>query len=436
MYCIVNNLHTLSPQAKVSNVQFVQEIYKCTITLSKDSISDKDQLCVEVILQKVGEKDNVPKLPDSLKANVTIELTTTYTEKNLEEKQRVEYGKLSKNNGQDMYEWKFSNMYKFSEISVQDTSQISVHVNLEDAVDQTRIVSSQSIAMYPAASDSHDIRVVVIGDKVLNSRVFYCHKVLLADLSPLLKAIISRIPDNAENRDITISGIRPEIFEKLFTFMYTSKYNGKSVFEASEVIRASTRLQFCSIRYTVFDYLRANITFENLWIIWDLSVNYGCEQAVHSCEEFARKEAKHLLNSQGWLELDQESITKMICLEGLPLNITKTLLHTALLSWRTSTINNLMAELSGKSNSNPQSMNVSDTQRYFREHERYPKSEEEVEKAFFEMTQLICSSHISIHRMRKQTKRVCKAIQPSSTKKIIFKPIHFDNDGLKKQRNC
>ncbi|KAI9014554.1 hypothetical protein CLU79DRAFT_368041 [Phycomyces nitens] len=325
-----------------------------------------------------------------------------------------------------------------------DTSQISVHVNLEETLNQTRVVSSQSIALYPTSSGSHDIRVRVIENEdeseddpktVLNSRVFYCHKEILANTSPLFKTMISHISDTPNSRDIIIRSVRPDVFEKLFTYMYTSKCIVKNVMEASEVIKASKRLQFRSIRPYVFYYLRKRLTAENIWIIWDLAVNYGCEQAVISCEDFVRKEAKNLLSNQGWHDLDQESISKMICLYGLPLNITKTLLHTSLLSWRTSTLNCLMAESSESNGPDAQRTSVSDTQRYFRELKRYPESEEEVEKAFFEMTQLICSSHVSIHRMRKQTRRNTRAMQPPSSRKIIFKPMQFKNGSFKKSRN-
>ncbi|OAD66623.1 hypothetical protein PHYBLDRAFT_152168 [Phycomyces blakesleeanus NRRL 1555(-)] len=447
VHCIVNNLHTLSSQAKVSNVQIVLESYKCTITLSKDSNPESDQLCVEIILQTVGNKDNIHKLPDSLKANIVIEIVTTYTDKNLKEKHRTEYDKLSKNNGQDVYKWKLSNLHKFPETSCIDTSHISVHVRLEDIYSQPLNLISETTSLYPNPSDTYDIRIRVIEDEneneneekedaqtVSKSRMFYCHKYLLTDISDWFKDMLLSRSDSTGDLKITIRGVHPDIFEKLFTFMYTSRYDAKSVYEASQVIKASTRFQFGSIRHQAFQYLRSNINNETLWIIWDLSVSYGCEQAVCACEDYARKECRTLLSVYGWQDLDQESITKMICVGGLPISITKTLLHTTLLAWRSSTLNRIMSESSKANSSSSAGSDKAgcNTQRYFKELQRYPKSEEEVEKVFFEITQLICSSEISIHRVRKQTKRVTRATIPPSSRKLVFKPMYFNNSGPKK----
>jgi hypothetical protein len=70
-------------------------------------------------------------------------------------------------------------------------------------------------------------------------------------------------------QEITISGVKHDIFYRLLKYCYTFKIDIDGVNDAYEMLKASDRFQIVSIREEPLLYLRQELNEENIWDIWE-----------------------------------------------------------------------------------------------------------------------------------------------------------------------
>ncbi|CAO3630279.1 unnamed protein product [Mucor fragilis] len=166
-------------------------------------------------------------------------------------------------------------------------------------------------------------------DKV---RVFHGHKNILAAISPWFHMLFTNGMRESLQDEITISGVKHDIFHRLLKYCYTFKMDIDGVTDAYEMLRASDRFQIINIREEALCYLRQELDENNIWDIWECADMYGCEKTVSTCVSYASVEMKTLVKHPSWLYAKARVIKMALDIEvgDLP---EETELYEAVLVW-------------------------------------------------------------------------------------------------------
>ncbi|KAK3086599.1 hypothetical protein FSP39_020855 [Pinctada imbricata] len=143
---------------------------------------------------------------------------------------------------------------------------------------------------------------------VVDQRIFPCHKVILAAMSPYFDAMFTH--DMRESRDgiVTLHDIDADIFDNILHFMYT----GKDVVceeNAEKMFRAASLMQIPCLQESCAAFLLSQISHDNSIGIWKIAKAHNCKklsdkawqtilenfQMVSASEDFASLDLDELL---------------------------------------------------------------------------------------------------------------------------------------------
>lgn len=139
-------------------------------------------------------------------------------------------------------------------------SDVSIKV-IEEDVEKWESISG-------AGSDNPE--TVKVDDKIKQTiRTFYGHKNFLAANSPWFDIIFTNGMKESLENEITIRGVKHDIFYRLLKYCYTFKIDINGVHDAYEVLKAADRFQISNIRQECLRYLRQEVNEENIWDVWE-----------------------------------------------------------------------------------------------------------------------------------------------------------------------
>ncbi|KAI9009374.1 hypothetical protein CLU79DRAFT_839897 [Phycomyces nitens] len=133
---------------------------------------------------------------------------------------------------------------------------------------------------------------------------------------------------------LSVYGICPNAFEKVLAFIYASAYSVKNIYEASRIIQAANYFQLLRLCEHMFKYLQIKIKRDNIWVIWEVSILYKCEETKKMCESFIRKESQKLLESDEWLSLDPDAVLRFLNIDHIYPFVPESRFYEAVLAWR------------------------------------------------------------------------------------------------------
>lgn len=107
-------------------------------------------------------------------------------------------------------------------------------------------------------------------------RIFHGHKNFLAAISPWFSIIFTNGMRESLQNEITISGVKHDIFYRLLKYCYTFRLDIDGVYDAYEMLKASDRFQISNIREECLRYLRQELNEENIWDIWECAGKNNC----------------------------------------------------------------------------------------------------------------------------------------------------------------
>ncbi|CEP14884.1 hypothetical protein [Parasitella parasitica] len=167
---------------------------------------------------------------------------------------------------------------------------------------------------------------------VKKDRVFHGHKNILAAISPWFHVLFTNGMKESLQNEITITGVKHDIFYRLLKYCYTFKMDIDGVTDAYEMLRASDRFQIVNIREEALCYLRQELDEHNIWDIWECADMYGCEKTVNTCVSYASVEMKTLVKHPSWIYAKARVIKMALDIEvgDLP---EETELYEAVLAW-------------------------------------------------------------------------------------------------------
>lgn len=108
-----------------------------------------------------------------------------------------------------------------------------------------------------------------VAEKKEKVRIFHGHKNILAAISPWFNIIFTNGMKESLQNEITVSGVKHDIFHRLLKYCYTFKIEMDGVDDAYELLKASDRFQISNIREECLRYLRQELNEENIWDIWE-----------------------------------------------------------------------------------------------------------------------------------------------------------------------
>lgn len=164
------------------------------------------------------------------------------------------------------------------------------------------------------------------------ARLFHGHKNILAAISPWFHMLFTNGMRESLQNEITITGVKHDIFYRLLKYCYTFKMDIDGVTDAYEMLRASDRFQIANIREEALCYLRQELDENNIWDIWECADMYGCEKTVNTCVSYASVEMKTLVKHPSWVYAKSRVIKMALDIEvgDLP---EETELYEAVLVW-------------------------------------------------------------------------------------------------------
>ena len=163
-------------------------------------------------------------------------------------------------------------------------------------------------------------------------RLFHGHKNILAAISPWFHILFTNGMRESLQNEITITGVKHDIFYRLLKYCYTFKMDIDGVADAYEMLRASDRFQIVNIREEALCYLRQELDENNIWDIWECADMYGCEKTINTCASYASVEMKALIKHHSWIYAKSRVIIMALDIEvgDLP---EETELYEAVLVW-------------------------------------------------------------------------------------------------------
>lgn len=93
--------------------------------------------------------------------------------------------------------------------------------------------------------------------------IFHGHKNILAVVSPWYNILFTNGMKESSQKEITISGVKHDIFYRLLKYCYTFKIDMDGVNDTYEMLKASDRFQIANIREESLCYLRQELNENN-----------------------------------------------------------------------------------------------------------------------------------------------------------------------------
>ncbi|KAL9558374.1 hypothetical protein PS6_001341 [Mucor atramentarius] len=216
-------------------------------------------------------------------------------------------------------------------IDSSEFSDVSFRVIEQDEdLEYANKINKRDSSLYKEiALDSQDSQDESDTNKV---RVFHGHKNILAAISPWFHMLFTNGMRESLQNEITITGVKHDIFYRLLRYCYTFKMDIDGVTDAYEMLRASDRFQIVNIREEALCYLRQELDENNIWDIWECADMYGCEKTVNTCVSYASVEMKTLVKHPSWVHAKARVIKMALDIEvgDLP---EETELYEAVLVW-------------------------------------------------------------------------------------------------------
>jgi speckle-type POZ protein len=130
------------------------------------------------------------------------------------------------------------------------------------------------------------------------------HKAVLAGCSPVFKAMFENETEEKKLNRVVIEDLEGSTIRSMLEFVYKGTVSdiavtGFELFQAAEKYSMLGLSQFCQ------NALTSNLTAANAGQILTLSHMYVAEKLKSECIDFISRNAKQVITTEGWLQLEQ-----------------------------------------------------------------------------------------------------------------------------------
>ncbi|KAI8883031.1 hypothetical protein K501DRAFT_333651 [Backusella circina FSU 941] len=217
----------------------------------------------------------------------------------------------------------------------RDQASLSVHITiLKSEID--RLDTPQLITPFSRFIDSAEFSDITFRvhehEQDEEGRVFFGHKNILAAMSPWFNMLFTSGMKESHQKEIRVCGVQHDIFLRLLTYCYTFNVDIHSVSDGYEMIEAADRFQLDNVREIAFQYLRQEMSENNIWDIWESADLHGCDKTMKKCTVYASNHLEALLMNSSWLYAKPRVVKMVMEIEegNLP---AEHILYESILSW-------------------------------------------------------------------------------------------------------
>ena len=142
---------------------------------------------------------------------------------------------------------------------------------------------------------------------ITDSGSFQVHKCLLGVASDFFKTMFSSNMKEKYSSEVSIQNISFEIMEKILEFVYgnevrISKRNAQDLFEASNY------LQILPLQYCCVEFMKSNISVENVLDYWSFAERYNLTDFLQKCKIFVQENFSILSKRTEFTSIPPESL--------------------------------------------------------------------------------------------------------------------------------
>lgn len=177
-------------------------------------------------------------------------------------------------------------------LSKIEHSHSSTNTNLLEISD----VKNLSDCFKELLSNKMDSDVTVCSGK----KRFYLHKTILSARSPVFTEFFENLTRDLKPYTIDVSGIRPNVLELLFYFIYTGELEDLSCETAPDLYAAASHYKIADIKVICSNFLKNNLTVSNAFQIMALCKTLDDGDLKNLVKDFICSHADELINSSQW----------------------------------------------------------------------------------------------------------------------------------------
>nr|CAG8518603.1 4355_t:CDS:10 [Entrophospora candida]CAG8531139.1 3682_t:CDS:10 [Entrophospora candida] len=159
---------------------------------------------------------------------------------------------------------------------------------------------SNSFNQFINSSEFSDITFHVY-DEFSREKLFYAHKVILANSSPVFNAMLTNGMKETFEDKIKLHQTNHSAFLTLLNIIYTSKFKINSSYEAEHLLVLADRFAIAPVREECLRYFRLELNLDNVWGIWAIAEKYSCAKTSATCKDYVALYLDALLEKESTL---------------------------------------------------------------------------------------------------------------------------------------
>lgn len=139
-----------------------------------------------------------------------------------------------------------------------------------------------------------------------SNKRFFVHKVILCARSPVFANFFECLTSNLNPYTIDISGIKPNVLELLFLFIYTGDVTGLSCEICPELFAAAHHYDIPNLETIVHNYVESNLRTSNALKVLPLCNSSNNEELKEVVQDFICSHADELILNSVWADFCNE----------------------------------------------------------------------------------------------------------------------------------
>ena len=146
---------------------------------------------------------------------------------------------------------------------------------------------------------------------IVEDSSFFCHRVIMAAVSPYFDAMYSSGMKESQDGVVTLQEIDKETFRAVIDFVYFDK-KMLTTENVQALLHASVMLQISSLQLHCEEFLLSNVDAENCLAMWKLAHVYNCEYLKTRLHPFVACHFLTLWLTDDFLQLEKQEILELI----------------------------------------------------------------------------------------------------------------------------